>query len=699
MTEDGCLPLIPHLSPLPLTARLFPLAPRSALRAALLLGLASSALQAQAPSDSARPDSASSLQALRVRAAYTPRVIGSASAVSIALDSAPLGVAAPTMGEMLRRLPFLYVRQNSRGEQELSVRGSESRQAAVFFEGVPLTLTWDARADVSTVPMAGAQRLDYVRGLSSLLAGPNAIGGVLSVSLWEDHDPARAAARVARAELQADQFGGARSALTWGGALKHSTASSLQFRVGAGWRELPGLARPSSISEPGGNEALRVNTDARAVDAFAGLRYEQADGRYLSGFATFSDGARGVAPELHIADPRRWRNPELRRRIAGVSAGTGALRSRLGIGDAEISLGLNDGLVEINSFSDATYANVSGRELGEDRTATLRITFDQQLGERVVLRGAYTQSSVRYFETVETARRATYRQRLSSLASELDLQPTPFLTLSAGLSQDAADSDEAGNFSPLGPRTGLGWRGGATWIAPSLGMRVHASASTRKRFPALRELYSGGLNRFDPNPALVPETAASAELGLGFIREAVDVQAVVFRQRIDDVVVRVTVPSNRFRRLNRDRFTSQGVELTAGAAIGRASLRADVTLQRARIEDPSLASAAQRMPEDVPNVFGSIAAVMPLARGLEAQTRVRALGATRCSNPDSGELESQAGAGAVDVGVERRWTAGRVFGRVSSALQLENAFDAAIYDKCGLPQAGRTLRLTLRVGG
>lgn len=634
---------------------------------------------------------------MRVRAAYTPRVIGSASAVSITPDSMPLALAAPTGGELLRRLPFLYVRQNSRGENELSVRGSESRQAAVFYEGVPLTLTWDARADVSAVPSAGVQRLDYVRGLSSLLAGPNAIGGVVSMSLWDAHDPTRAPQRLARSEFQADQFGGSRASTTVGAALRHSATSSVQYRIGAGWRDLPGIARPGDVDEPAGNKTLRFNTDSRAFDAFAGLRYEHAEGRYLSSFATVSDGERGVAPELHITNPRRWRNPNVRRSIAGVSAGTGALRSRLGVGDAEVSLGLNAGEVDIDSYNSA-FTTVTGTERGEDRTATLRLTFDQQLGQLVTLRGAFTDSRVRYLETINADPTATYRQRLSSAATEVDVRALRNLTFTAGLSQDAAETDEAGGRVPLGRKAGRGWRSGATWVQAELGLRLHASASERKRFPSLRELYSGALNRFEPNPALRPETAHTAEFGVGLIRSRFDVQATVFQQRIDDAVVRITLPSNQFQRVNRDKFRSSGVELTAGTMLGRAALRGDVTLQRARLADATITNADQRRPEDVPEMFGSLLATMPLGRGVESEARLRVVGATRCTNPNTSTLDTQDGARALDLGVQRRWGASRALGAITAALQVENLADVAIYDKCGLPQAGRTLRFTLRFG-
>ena len=73
-----------------------------------------------------------------------------------------------------------FVRRNSRGEMELSVRGSDSRQAAVLMDGVPLTLGWDHRADPSLVPLGGVERITLVRGLQSLLHGPNVLGESLT---------------------------------------------------------------------------------------------------------------------------------------------------------------------------------------------------------------------------------------------------------------------------------------------------------------------------------------------------------------------------------------------------------------------------------------------------------------------------------------------------------------------------------------
>jgi iron complex outermembrane recepter protein len=671
----------------------------SVLRSLLLLPLLAAPLSAQATRDTAaRRDTVARLDAVSVavRAAYVPRVVGSAAAVSVRPDSQLLGLTAPTGGELLRQLPFLYVRQNARGETELSVRGSESRQAVMFFEGVPLTLSWDGRADAGTIPLAGVQQLDYVRGLSSLLSGPNAIGGVVSARLWTPHDPARAPERTTRLEVQGDGFGTLRSSAVVGGALAHDARRSISYRVGAGFRDQPGLARPGGVTEPGRDARLRLNTDARTADVFAGAKYEHAQGRYLALAGSLFDGARGVAPELHLDQPRLWRNPELSRRIVSLTAGTGALRSRLGVGDVELALGLNDGRQDIAAYATRDYREVTATERGDDRTQSLRVTFDQALGRRLVLRGAYTQADVRYLETIGDAPTLRYTQRLSSLATELDVKPTPLLTFTVGVAQDAARSGEAGGREPLGRRQGTGWRVGGNWLLLTPGIRLHASASERTRFPALRELYSGALNRFVPNPALRPERARSSEVGASWVRGSLDAQLVAFAQDIDDAVVRITREDRRFERVNRDRFRSRGVELTAGAQWGRTALRGDLTLQRARIEDPTASSEALRRPEDVPAAFGSLLATQRLGRGTELQGRLRALGETSCTVGDA--RQSQAGAATVDVGAEQRWTLGGWWRQLRATVQVENLLDRPLYDKCGLPQIGRTLRVGIGIG-
>ena len=664
------------------------------LFAPALVGAALPAQQRPAPRDSGQR-----LEGVRVTAGVAPKVTGGASAVVVRPDSLPLVGAAPLLGDALRRLPFVYVRQNSRGETELAVRGGESRQAAVFVEGVPMTLTWDARTDPSVIPLTGAQRIEYVRGLSSLLSGPNAIGGTVAVSLWDPDARGVPAPAVQRLDLQTDQFGALRTSALLGGTLAHGARGALQFRTGASWRSSPGWVRPGDVREPGTTDELRRNSDARSLDGFAGLRYETRGGRYVSAITSATTGARGVVPELHVAQPRLWRNPDVSRVVTSIALGTGELRSRLGSGDVELALGMNTGHTAIDAYGTTAYTRPVDRELGDDRALTARLVFDQQLGRFLTLRGAGTGARVRYDETLGLAvpTTARYEQVLTSLATELEFAPVRTVTLVAGVGEDAVTTPTAGGRTPQARQSGSAWRAGATWFLPMQGLRLHASASERSRFPALRELYSGALARFAPNAALRPERFAGEELGATLQRGTWDLQLVGFRQRTDDAVVRITLPDRRFQRVNRDEYRARGLELLGGIVLGRAELRGDVTWQQATIRD-ALAGAAERAPENLPSTFGSLTATLPAWRGVLATARVRHASRTTCLGATATTRIAQPGATTLDVGAERRWSLQGVTSRLRAMVMLDNVLDRAMYDQCGLPMPGRTLRIGVSMG-
>ena len=75
----------------------------------------------------------------------------------------------PTLEQALREMPLVRVRENSRGEAQPSLRGATDRHVAVLVDGVPLTLGWDHRTDLSIIPLTAARSIHLLRGL---LVGP-----------------------------------------------------------------------------------------------------------------------------------------------------------------------------------------------------------------------------------------------------------------------------------------------------------------------------------------------------------------------------------------------------------------------------------------------------------------------------------------------------------------------------------------------
>jgi hypothetical protein len=456
--------------------------PRVGLRAATAAGAVAAACAApagaQAPA-APRDSSVARIEPVVVVGTRVPVVVGGAGAVSMRPDSLPLPTQpAPLLEQVLRQTPFVLVRQNARGEVELSVRGSDSRQAALLLDGLPLTLGWDHRADASLIPTTGVRRLTLVRGLGSLLSGPNALGGVIAVEL--NAAPTVDAAGRPAPDLAfgsgVDQYA-SRVATATAGAPLAVGRGVLTVRGGATYRRRDGFALSrgggagdgltGGAADPGDarDAALRTNTDLRQADGFAAVRYDADGGAYVGLTATAYDARRGVAPELHVVSPRFWRYPESSRRLGVLSAGTGDRTTPLGRGRVDVSAGAYRGDVVIESFTSRAYTTVASRELGDERTASGRLTASHSLRATAAARGRHARRRALRRDARRPAAGGGRRALPPAAVEPRRGARVPAAGARAGerrRARDAAETPEAG-----GKRRSAGCRGGGgAWARP-----------------------------------------------------------------------------------------------------------------------------------------------------------------------------------------------------------------------------------------
>lgn len=636
------------------------------------------------PADTAIP-----LEGVVVSTVRPATTTGGSSALVVAPES--LHVApAPTLEEVLRKLPFVAVRENSRGQAEITVRGSDSRQVAVLLDGIPLTLGWDHRTDPAIVPITGARSITLVRGLHSVLYGPNVLGGVVEIGITQ----AAGAGGAARTHLSLgmDEHGGASGT---GVAARSFEArhGDWALQAGAGFRRRDAVAAPGGAGDTlARRSGMRANSDLRHLDAFVSARYDATDGGWGGLTATAYDARRGVPPELHVERPRLWRYPEESRVLAILSAGSSHGRTPWGTGDVEASVGLDLGRTAIDSFDGPGFERVVGTETGRDRTLTVRLLGDHTLGWGATLTAATTYTDVNHRERLDGEAPADYRQRLWSAASEIATVLGGSGRVSAGLALDGADTPETGGKPALGSLRAWGGRFGVSALAGERA-RAHAAVSRRARFPSLRELYSGALGRFEPNPALRPETLLGLEAGITARVGSLALQAVGFHHRLSDAVIRTATAEGRFRRENAHEIRSTGLELLGETSAGALRLEADLLLQEVALVG---VGTAGRRPEHQPPLRAGAAAELPLALSIEGIASIRYTATQYCVHPDSGGDLRLAPGGTLDVGLQRTWSPRGMPVRMSAFL--DNLGDAAVFDQCGLPQPGRTLRVGVQLG-
>ena len=669
---------------------------KACLVATVLAVVTVAPLDAQVPSLPPPDTVAQRIEPQEILAARGQGVIGGAAAVRVRVDSTRLGTN-PTVADLLRTLPTVNVRTNSRGEVELSVRGSESRQVALTLNGIPLSPGWDGRADAGLIPLSGVTSLTFVRSSGSLLGGPNAIGGTVDLRIDAPTRPFERSISVG-----SDQTGARLLSLNAAGLQPRGRDGFTHWSAGAGYRELPGLMRARGVPDATPGATLRTNTDVRSRDLYATGGWDRPSGASVHALVSAYDAERGVAPELHLVAPRLWRYPAQSRVFTKLRAQSAPHAWAAGTTTLEASATFMSGLTRIETFADDRFATVNGRESGDERVRTLRATGKHVLHAGSELRSAFTVQDIRYDEALDGSAPSRYAQRLWSAGLEGQRVLGERTLLTAGVVVDHGATVESGEKLANPTRTIPGWRLGTTMqLRPTV--RLHGSASERARFPALRELYSGSLARFEPNPELKPERLRALEGGVSWgATEAgpgVGFQLVGFAHWLEDGVVRVGFPgTNRFIRVNRDRTEAVGTEVSFGwrGAAG-ASLQMDLVGQRVRIAD-QLIGGSGRKPEHLPAVRAMFDATMPMRAGVLLGASVQHLGAQYCVNPETDRDEGLARQTVLGATAERRWRfAGAAHHGVRVLLGIDNLSNAAVYEQCGLPRAGRTVRLGVTV--
>ncbi len=658
-------------------------------------------------SDAVAQDTVFTLQGVTVNITRPVATSGGSSAVDIPLDS--LHVApAPTLEQVLRTVPLIQIRENSRGEAQPSLRGSDDRQIAVLVDGIPLTLGWDHRTDLSVIPLTAIQDIRLIRGLSSVLYGPNVLGGVISVNV------ARGSGRRDAPEPLmftggVDQTGATQLGGTGGGLLEGGAGQWL-IRGGLGHRRRDGdpLSDRLTLESPDQEEllssdgSLRLNSDMRHFDGFLSARYQGDGGGWLSMGASGYSAERGVPPEVNEDEPRLWRYPEQWRALAAVTGGTGQRTTAWGEGDVEASFGLDAQHNVIDEYATPAYSQIVGGETGDTRTLTARLLGEHTAGDRGQLRASLTYGDVHHDEVLKPEDlRSKYRQRLWSFGAEGDwgVGAAGTTRISAGAVVDGSDTPESGDKPPVGALWDWGARVGASSLVGDGSVLLHGSLSRRTRFPSLRELYSGALGRFLPNPELRPESLLGAELGVTLSGAIGEVQVVGFHHRIEDGIVRISVQTDegsKRQRVNQDRIRATGLELLATGSLGGLEYSGDLTLQRVRLQEED---GSQARAEYQPDWAGKLALGGGLPWEFQWTAGARFIGQQFCTTTTESGSDTLDVSGALDLGLRRKFPlrGGGTLTNLDLLAAVDNVTDAAYYDQCGLPRPGRRLRLQFRL--
>ena len=592
---------------------------------------------------------------------------------------------AATAADLGFLLPSTRVGVNSRGESMLMIRGAPERHVQTFLDGIPLNLPWDERVDLGSIPVTGGLRLEGRRGLASLLEGPGVLAG--SVRL-EAAVPAPGPVSRMRAVL--GEGGLTRLDASAGGDLG-------AWRVGGGfsWNDRDSWPLPA-----GGGDRFNSDLDQYAVLVRAG-RPVGSGGR-LNLLLTRWHEVRGVPPELHLGNAARfWRYPVRKRTLGGASLHLPL--SHGGDWDLAAMVAADFFTQEIDPRGpdgwDAPLSPGQDYEYDKDRTGHAMLGATHWFSDTLRLTLQGNLRGTRHRETLSVGGpELVYAQYLLAVVTESEWRFAPGWTARLGAGWDHAATPDTGDKPGRGADDAEAWN---LRLEKELGTGtgMYASASRRSRFPSLRELFSGALGKFVPNPDLEPERQDLLETGLTARAGAGNLTTALFLQNLHGGIEKEKLPdgSGRFMRVNRTRIRVRGWEIIGTLRPGSdLSFTLQHTFLWARVEDAEGNFTGRA--EDRPDYLSLASARWGGDAGPGALVEAILTG-PRWSADASGASDATGGLMRLPAAVTWNlrlswgWTGA---GRTTTAhLRIENLFDTEAWSQAGLPEPGRVVSVGL----
>lgn len=88
---------------------------------------------------------------------------------------------AQTVAQALELVPGVDIQTGNKGQASLKLRGFDQRDVKVLIDGVPAHVSYDGSLDLSQIPVDAISEINVVKGASSVLYGPNTMGGVINI--------------------------------------------------------------------------------------------------------------------------------------------------------------------------------------------------------------------------------------------------------------------------------------------------------------------------------------------------------------------------------------------------------------------------------------------------------------------------------------------------------------------------------------
>jgi len=564
------------------------------------------------------------------------------------------------ISDVLRFIPGSTVTFGDKDTYSLKLRGIGANRIALLVDGVPVFEPYFSTFDLKTVSAGNIDTIQVTKGPSSVLYGPNTLGGLVNVITKRP---------TAEPSLSLTGSYGDKDTKSVG---LDGSYSWKRFALSAGalYQGSDGFFYP----EPDGGQLIRNNSDFERLNLNAKLYYTPSSSTEIMVNGGIYQSEYGMPPALFTQRARYWRFPKWDRstlNLGGFTSlgGDSVLRFRAFNVDYTNTLDWFNDPAMTDLDSSSTYDNTSygGFALAEVPTG----------GMNTVKASLLYQKDIARIQDDTGLPWDRFDQGTVSAGIEDHFSLTGQWKIIGGLSLDYIDKFAGGeNNTSVNPLIGVKF-------TPNDDLDFHVSFARKSRFPSMRSLYSLSSG----NPDLLAESGTAFELAATW-NGPVYVTGSVFFNRFRNFIDSIALLDGTRRYFNVGKAHINGFELQVQKATRFLALTANYTYLDHRNDSDDRPLDAQ--PKHNLNFDAS---VMP-AKGLRVGVygllgstswwwNTRTDPATLLEIPSFFSLDAIASYAFSD--------------RMEIFARLGNVFDDYFYTEPGFPWRGRYFELGVKV--
>lgn len=454
-------------------------------------------------------------------------------------------------------------RGGPRNERRLYMRGFDSRQILLLVDGIPFYIPYDGEpGDFERFRLWNAETVEVSKGISSILFGPNAMGGAINIATAPPSRPLEAEALLQSGfDRKGDQQ-------EWNSFVRGGfVEGDVYGQIGASWMERDHWTLPDSFQPegppvldpagPGNLEDGGEREQSRVLDrsAFARVGWLPGNGASLTATFFHQQAEKEVPPYAGSPNPFerinffRWSHWD--RTSLFLQGGLQPVQDH----ELRVRIYYDAFFNRLERFDDWTYSTqATPRSFSSEFD-------DQSIGGSG--QWAWTRKPGETWIGVLHFRRDHHEETANLLAGRRT-PPNTFIDHTASVGLERRTTSDSGWKTMAGlsldhrsPREAEdGQRGGASfelesteaWNAVfSIQKMVTENLSTnvgiarKSRLPSMIDRYSYRQGRSIPNPGLDPERAWNSEVGLVWAKGRLELTANLFFNRVEDLMQEVVI--------------------------------------------------------------------------------------------------------------------------------------------------------------